>query len=381
MQERILLVGTRNKHVRTGMGTAFEMLIEGLKEAGIRVSIVNTKWGGNVRSAGSLDLKRVIVISTCVVFAYLKLFRCQTLYMPISTSRLGFYRDSLIICFASLLKRRIVVHLHGSGLKPFYNQSSAKLQSSIRKTYEKIDCYIVLGELLRDQFDFVSQWQEKTVVVPNGTPIDESSIPHAFVKSAPSTDKPWRFLYLSNLMSTKGYRELLAACNNLIEQGYGNFHCDFCGEFLSSVAEGNNDPNNVRKEEFLAEINSSPLNNHVSYHGTVGGEKKDLLLKEAHVFLLPTYYPWEGQPLSINEALAWSTPIVTTYHRGIPEQVQEGKNGYFVSPKDSDALAECMAKFLSGEVPYQALSQYARKHYEENFTNAKHLNKMISLLR
>lgn len=362
------------------MGTAFELLIEGLEAANYDVAVVNTKWGGRVQQAGSLSLKRVLVISVCVIAAYWKLLRAQTLYMPISTSRLGFLRDRLIIQFASFLGRRIVVHLHGSGLKPFYEQAPAQLQSSIRRTYAKVDCYVVLGELLRDQFNFVQGWQDKTAVVLNGTPVDESKIPGSLVKSPPDPGKPWRLLYLSNLMTTKGYRELLAACHLLVEQGFDNFQCDFCGEFISSVAEGNSDSNEVYRADFLAEIKSDSLKNHVSYHGTVTGEKKTQFLRDSHVFLLPTYYPWEGQPLSINEALAWSTPIVTTYHRGIPEQVEEGRNGYFVKTNDSKDLAECLARFLKNEVPYNALSENARRHYEAHFTNDRHLENLIALL-
>ena len=217
-------------------------------------------------------------------------------------------------------------------------------------------------------------------MVLNGTPVDVSKIPQNLIKSPPTEGKPWRFLYLSNLMTTKGYQDLLAACHLLLEQGLKNFQCDFCGEFLSSVAEGKNDSNEDRKAAFLAQIENSPLKGHVYYHGTVSGDQKTQFLSESHFLLLPTYYPWEGQPLSINEALAWSTPVVTTYHRGIPEQVQEGVNGYFVESQDPQALADCLARFLRNEIPYQVISKQARIHYEGNFTNEQHLATLIQLL-
>ncbi|MCA9230513.1 MAG: glycosyltransferase family 4 protein [Planctomycetales bacterium] len=362
------------------MAVAFELLISGLAAAGIDASIVDTQWGGSVRNSGRFNLKRMFIVGVCVVHAWWKTLNCQTLYMPISTSRLGFIRDSMIIRFAALLKRRIVVHLHGSGLKPLYENSSERARKLMRQTLTHVDCYVVLGELLRDQFSFVPGWEDKTRVVLNGTPIDEKAIADLSQKSPPANGEPWRFLYLSNLMLTKGYLELVEACHILLQQGYSNFQCNLCGEFLGIVAENDSVSVEDRETEFLQRIKAPPLSDHVHYHGTVSGSQKDAFLREAHALVLPTYYPWEGQPLSINEALAWATPVVSTRHRGIPEQVLDGENGYFVEPGNAESLAACLKSFLDDKVPYEAFSRNARKHFENNFTNAQHLAKLIPLL-
>jgi len=380
MQKRILLVGPRVQQVKTGVGVAFELLIENLKETEHRVAIVNTQWGGAVRNSGGLNIRRIFVVVVCVLQSWWKLPRSQTLYMPISTSKFGFLRDYLIIRAASLLKVRVVVHLHGGGLKLFYEKASPKLQKLIRKTLSRADCCIVLGELLKDQFSFVSNAEEKIKVVLNGTPIDESKIPPSHVKQPPKIGSPWRFLYLSNLMPTKGYLELIKACRLLVDQGVNDFHCDLCGEFLSSVVENQSLSVDDQQAEFLKTIQDPKIAGHIRYHGTVSGGEKIELLKNCHILVLPTYYPWEGQPLSINEALAWATPIVTTRHRGIPEQVIPEVNGFFVEPKSAASLAACMRKFIEGQTRYEELSDNARKHYQANFTNKKHIASLIPLL-
>ena len=45
------------------------------------------------------------------------------------------------------------------------------------------------------------------------------------------------------------------------------------------------------------------------------------------MFILPTRYPNEGQPISILEAMGNAMFIITTDHAGIPDVVQDGKNG------------------------------------------------------
>ena len=65
------------------------------------------------------------------------------------------------------------------------------------------------------------------------------------------------------------------------------------------------------------------MEDYVTYHGIVGGEKKKNLLKECYIFALPTRYPNEGQPISILEAMGNGMFIITTDHAGIPDIVGE----------------------------------------------------------
>ena len=52
---------------------------------------------------------------------------------------------------------------------------------------------------------------------------------------------------------------------------------------------------------------------------------------------LPTYYPMEGQPISIIEAMGFGNFIVTTNHAGIPDICCK-KNSLFVQKGDSKSL-------------------------------------------
>ncbi len=380
MRKSILLVGPRARHVKTGVGVAFELLIESLEAQNQSVSIVNTQWGGAVKKSGTFNLKRAFTVAASVAHAWWKLPTAKTLYMPIATSNLGALRDFLIIGFAAMLRVRIVVHLHGSGLKPFYENSASWMQNILVKTYSVADCYVVLGELLKDQFSFVPNWETKTKVVRNGTPIDTSEIPESYTKRSPEKRDSWRFLFLSNLMPTKGYVEIVQACQDLLDEGITNFHCDLCGEFLSSVIEQSENTVEEQRESLLQKLRDPAIAGNVTYHGVVTGKQKTNFLRDSNLLLLPTYHPWEGQPLCINEALAWAMPVITTNHRGIPEQVIDGFNGYFVEPRSTESLVECLKQFLTDQAPYEQLSVNAREHFENCFTNEQHVANLLPLL-
>ncbi len=68
-----------------------------------------------------------------------------------------------------------------------------------------------------------------------------------------------------------------------------------------------------------------------------GREKKELLLWGT-IFILPTYYAMEGQPISILEAMATGNLILTTNHAGIPDIFEDGVNGYFVEKQNIKSI-------------------------------------------
>ena len=73
-------------------------------------------------------------------------------------------------------------------------------------------------------------------------------------------------------------------------------------------------------------------------------------LQVADVFVLPTFYPFEGQPLVLLEALAAGVPVVSTFHAGIPETVRNEKEGLLVPANDPPALAGAIRQATRGGV-------------------------------
>ena len=93
------------------------------------------------------------------------------------------------------------------------------------------------------------------------------------------------------------------------------------------------------------------LNAVITHHGGVTDRARiKALYLDADVFLLPSYYPTEAQPLTIIEALNAGTPVVVTRHSGIPEMVRGDKEALFVPPRapDTSAVARSRRLTLSG---------------------------------
>ena len=371
-----LLIGFSSRYNVTGLALGFDLLLAGFEERGIPYRLVDFGRLGLAARPGSFDWRRIRATLKLLASFCTQLVNSRVVYMLIASSKFGFLRDAFMIWASRLLRRRIVLHLNGGGYRPFYETQPHWLQRWIAKTLAQADTIIVLGEQLRDQFAFVPNIEKKIRVVPNGLPLDLQ--PKTVVSKSLPTTGALRLLYLSNLIESKGYLTLLAACCILHHEHQIPIHCDFCGDFMQTSVDKVIRPSEA-KANFLNLIKAWDLTDVVTYHGIVTGDKKQAFLQQAHTLILPTTYPWEGQPISIIEALAFSTPVIATSHRGIPEQVIDRYNGFLVEPNPMN-IAEAVLEMWQNPTLYQSLSQNAKTHFEEHFTQEKHLNHLIPLI-
>jgi glycosyltransferase involved in cell wall biosynthesis len=248
----------------------------------------------------------------------------------------------------------------------------------VRKTLSRATKIIALGESIKEQFSFVSNFDQKVVVVHNGPP---SVIPGCTnIPKCLRLGSTIHILYLSNLIPSKGFIDVLQSCRILKERGYKNFHFDFCGAFNLS--------NEAVDKEFLqspklfdAWVNQYNLQPYVTYHGTVKGKAKDQILRKANVFILPTRYPTEGQPISIIEAMAYGLPVIATPWKGIVDQVIPGETGYFVKFNSPEQIADKVIEITQDPIHYTDLSHGAITHYQSEFTRERHIDQMTRLFK
>jgi glycosyltransferase involved in cell wall biosynthesis len=115
----------------------------------------------------------------------------------------------------------------------------------------------------------------------------------------------------------------------------------------------------------------------ISAHLVFTGKRKDVpdLLSAMDVFVLPSCSR-EGLGISIIEAMALEKPVVATEIGGIPEVVADEETGYLVPPKNPDALAEAIVKFLQSPPRAKEMGRRGRARFEEKFTKRKMLSEV-----
>ena len=81
----------------------------------------------------------------------------------------------------------------------------------------------------------------------------------------------------------------------------------------------------------------------------------------------------EGFGLTVTEALWKGKPVVASNIGGIPNQIQNNKNGMLVDPHDYDACAEAVIKILRDKKFADKLGQVARETVRDKFLITRHL--------
>jgi glycosyltransferase involved in cell wall biosynthesis len=89
------------------------------------------------------------------------------------------------------------------------------------------------------------------------------------------------------------------------------------------------------------------------------------LYQAADVFAFSTFY--EHHPFAVLEALSTGLPVVTTNVGGIPETIEDGKNGFLCQPFNPRQLSDRILYFLEHPAEASEMAFLARKTIEERF--------------
>ncbi len=277
------------------------------------------------------------------IMKLLKLIRTRKkytdlIYFTVSESVAGNIKDLLIylLCYRNLSKT--VIHLHGgAGMRVLLLHNTGLLNRINKFFISKLAAVIILGQRHYDIYSGLLP-DSKIFIVPNFAEDYLFSSELEITKKFKDTSVI-RLLFMSNLIEGKGYLELLEAFSELPKNLKGRFTIDFAGGFESETD----------KNAFITHISHE---RQVRYHGTLNGEDKKKLFQSSHVFCLPTYYAYEGQPISIIEAYAAGCFVITTDHSGIFDIFTDGINGIAVKKKSSEDIKkvlisiECNTKML-----------------------------------
>ena len=300
--------------------------------------------------------------------------------MSATQNWIGFCRDIAFILLAKVRGGRAVIHIHGGNYDGFYASLSPVRRYVVRYVIGKVDRILILGESLRRMFDFEPRVRHKIRVVFNGLPYSAGETAIEPKRLPTHREGRPRLLYLSNLIVSKGYLHVLEAVQKLVIDKGIDVECNFCGSFiLASDVCPYSSPEEA-EADFLRRIEESGLGGNVYWHGPVAGDLKLSFLTSSHFFLLPTNYVFEGQPISIIEALAFGLVVITTPHRTIPDMIEGGKAGELVPFGHPEDIAHVIESYLQDPQKYVAMSRASIDRYHDAFTREVHLERLVSCI-
>ena len=373
---RFLLVGELPPPAH-GQSLSFEMLCRELPARGFDCRVVDM---GRRRPSPWSRMSGTRVAEMCSVlvrFAAGLVGGYRRIYLLIAQSRAGFLRDLLFIWSARLCGCRIVVHLKGGNYDGFYREQPGFWRFLIRHTLRRVHRIIALSERLRGMYAFDPALQERIVVVTNSPPEAAEGKPRYRDER---TEGTVRLLFLSNLIQSKGYYDVLEAAAILRRTTRLRLQVTFAGRFMSIPEDEIPMSPEEAEAAFLERIETSGLSGIAHYAGPVTGEAKRRLLDTSDFFLLPTNYAHEGQPVSIIEAMSQGCVVIATNFRAIPDLVVDGETGVLVDYGRPEQIAGAVRRIAGDAERYTAMSRAAVERYRKNFTVRRHVDAMVSVL-
>lgn len=122
------------------------------------------------------------------------------------------------------------------------------------------------------------------------------------------------------------------------------------------------------------------ISSRVKFVGAVDRDEQLRLFAQSDLFLLPSVTAddneEEGTPTVLLEAQAAGLPVISTWHSGIPEIVQDKKTGFLVAEKDVQGLVEKIACLITNPGIARGLGAEGRNFMEKNF-DIKKLNRRL----
>jgi glycosyltransferase involved in cell wall biosynthesis len=341
-----------------GQSIATAALVRNLEGGGVRIRAVDTA----PRNPGGKWAQRLSRVPRYVwaLFALAAGRRAPWVYISVDAG-IGVYVNILCAALARLRGSRVMAHHHNYS---YIAQPSGRMALFCRAAGPDavhITLCELMGRELRDRYGGAIR---QTLELSNTYTVG--------VDKGPKTAPPERFTlgHLSNLCVEKGLVTAIN-CLRLLRRADVDAMLRLAG------------PATDRKAAAIIEAGKAEFGDALVYDGLLCGAAKDEFYRAISVFLFPTEYRNEAQPLVVLETLAAGTPVVAYGRCCIPRDL--GQVGGLIVPMAASFEQVALPRLLEWANDSAALeraSVASRRRVEElQRQGEEHLQSLFAVLR
>jgi glycosyltransferase involved in cell wall biosynthesis len=353
----------------SGPELGMKMFLEStLLQDNFDITFVQTNHRSSNKNKGKLDLSMIGAFFSYFWRLFLALWRVspQIVYYPVTATQVGWVgRDVWTILLASMFGSKVIIHLRGSHLKLNFDGFNFIVKRLIKWACHKVSMALVQANCLMDQFDYLVE-RNKIRVLYNAIDLEEFK-----TASTINMSKRPTVLFFGHMTQAKGYIDLMRSlpvvveqipdvlyqvCGTLRKGERGVFFDQTSGEPLTYE-----DPYEIHHDTL-----KGPLQAHYDYRGIVTGDEKIRLLKEAHIFALPSYS--EGMSRSVLEAMACGKPVVVTPVGSHSEIINNNEQGLIVPTGDINKIADALIELLRNTTRIKQIGNRNTEYVNQEFS-------------
>jgi glycosyltransferase involved in cell wall biosynthesis len=369
----------------SGQRFASEMLVEGLRRRGWQVGVIQTPVLDRIGESNSeKGWGELLVLGLHLLAAWLKglwlVSRPEMLHVNLGQTRFALLRDGLPLLVRSILgSSQAIISLHGNVFMGWDKQS---LEVRLLRRMVRAARYItVLGPNQQKRLGDFGIPAEKVIQLDNTCLITPVTEQECIEKQGIPIGEPLKILFLSSLIETKGYPEFVEAISHLASEDNLPIEAILCGK-ITSVESDQRFPTRTEAKNWLEDqIRQINQSSHVRLRWINGaeGQAKENLLREAHLFVLPSRYKVEAQPITILEALASGCAVITTQAGEIPAMLNS-QTAVLLDEATPVAIAGVVEKLYLHPQNRQHLALNGLKLFNDRFAYSRHLDQWEQLL-
>lgn len=246
-------------------------------------------------------------------------------------------------------KGKLAVVFHGYDMTNFIAQNG---QDSYKYLSANGDLFLPISETWKHEL--ISLGFDKRKILVHRMGVDTEKFRY---RPRTMNGKQISILSVARLVEKKGLRYAIEAVSKIMNK-YRNVIYRIAGD----------GPLRKELDGFIRELNAE---DRIKILGWKSQDEIIKLMDNAHIYLAPSITASdggkEGIPVAIMEAMAQGIPVLSTFHSGIPELIEDGKSGLLVPEGDANALALKLDYLLSNPQVWQALSLAGRTRIKEDF--------------
>lgn len=243
----------------------------------------------------------------------------------------------LSVIILKILKKPIILTLHGGNLPVFANKHSKRVQ----RVLASADAVVAPSAYLQIR---LSQFRKDIHIIPN--PIDKGA--YLFRHRT----KP-----RGNLIWVRAFHEvynpsLAPAILDRLRRNLPDIH-------LTMIGPDKGDGSLERMQQLASSLDVS---SNITIIGGIPREEVPNWLSKGDIFMNTSNI--DNLPVSVLEAMACGLCIVTTNVGGIPYLLEHGKEGLLVPPRNPQAFADAIQNIITDQSLASRLSSNAREKAE-----------------
>ncbi len=217
----------------------------------------------------------------------------------------------------------------------------------LRTYHREVDLYLSPSRFLRGKMIQYGYPEAQVEWLPYSIPMDDYE---------PCYENDGYFVYVGRLSHEKGIAELVRAMRQVPEAKLKVIGTGRLGEPLQEV---------VRQQGLT----------NVEFLGYRSGAELREIVRRAMFVAVPSVV-YDNSPLSIYEALAHGKPVVGAAIGGIPELIEEGRDGFLFTAGDEASLVAALRRMLACAPQWPEMGRAGRRKAEELFGPQAHLQKI-----